>query len=413
MRAVFGFVATLACAVAIGCGVGGDEGASGARAVNWYVFNEPGGAFDKAVADCNKEAEGRYKIAYVRLPTNADQQRELLVRRLAAEDDSIDIMGLDVIWTAELAEAGWILPWEGERESVVTEGKLEGPLKTVEYQDRYWALPFTSNTQLLWYRKDKVDPPPEDFTWDEMIDEASDVPTGIEVQGAQYEGLTVWINSLIAGAGGQIVNDEGKVLVNQTAERAAEIEAKLANSPAAPPGMATNREDDGRLGFEGERSFYQINYTFIYPSAAAVSEEFQKNIGWARYPRTDKGKPSKPPLGGINLGVSRYSKNPDLAFEAAECIANEAHQGDAAELGGLPPTTESVYDTEQVKKAFPFAELLRTSIDDAAPRPVTPAYSDISLAIQKTFHPPDGISPGEIVDTLKTRIDKASEGKIF
>ena len=109
------------------CGVGGDEGGSGARAINWYVFNEPGGSYDKAVADCNKDAGGKYQINYVKLPTDANQQRELVVRRLAAEDKDIDLIGMDVIWTAELAEAGWILPWEGENKTAATEGKLEGP----------------------------------------------------------------------------------------------------------------------------------------------------------------------------------------------------------------------------------------------------------------------------------------------
>jgi multiple sugar transport system substrate-binding protein len=144
-----------------------------------------------------------------------------------------------------------------------------------------------------------------------------------------------------------------------------------------------------------------------------VSEEFQKNIGWARYPRTDKDKPSRPPLGGFNIAVSKFSDSGDLAFDAAECLANEDHQALAAELGGLPPTTESVYEDEKVQKAFPFADLLRESIDSAGPRPVTPAYSDISLAIQKTFHPPESVDPDTIVSKLRDRIEKASEGKIF
>jgi multiple sugar transport system substrate-binding protein len=201
--------------------------------------------------------------------------------------------------------------------------------------------------------------------------------------------------------------------VNNTAKRAAEIELKLATSPAAPPGMSTNAEDQARLGFESGRSDYELNYPFVYPSAAEVGEDFQKNMGWARYPRTDKDKPSRPPLGGINIGVSAYSETPDLAFEAAECIASERHQAIAAELGGLPPTTESVYDTPKVQKAYPFAELLRQSIEDAAPRPVTPAYSDISLAIQKTYSPPDAVDPDTIVNTLRNRIERAVQGKIF
>jgi multiple sugar transport system substrate-binding protein len=406
-------VLILAAATAVGCGVGGDEGGTGARAINWYVFNEPGGAYDQAVAECNEDAGGRYRINYVKLPTDANQQRELIVRRLAAEDDSIDLVGMDVIWTAELAEAGWILPWEGENRDAATEDKLEGPLTTVEYQDQIWGIPFTSNTQLLWYRKDLVDPPGDDITWDELIDDAASQNKAVEVQGAQYEGLTVWINSMIAGAGGQIVDQNGNVRVDESAVRAAEIERKLADSAAAPPGMATNKEDEARLGFEAERSVYQVNYPFIYPSAAAVSEEFQRNIGWARYPRTVPDEESRPPLGGINIGVSAYTSNRELAFDAATCLASPEHQAIAAEKGGLPPTTESVYETQQVQDAYPFADLLRESIEAAAPRPVTPAYSDISLAIQKTYHPPNGVEPDGIEEKLRDRMEKAAEGKIF
>jgi trehalose/maltose transport system substrate-binding protein len=400
-------------ALAVGCGVGGEEGGSGARAINWYAFNEPGGSYDMAVENCNKQANGKYTINYVKLPNIADQQRELLVRRLAAEDDSIDLASLDVIWTAEFAQAEWILPWEGERREAATEGKLEGPVETVDYQGKIWAIPHTSNTQLLWYRKDRVDVPPDDFTWDEMIDDAVDKGTAVEVQSAQYEGLVVWINALITSAGGQIVNEQGDVEVNDTAKTAAEIESKLANSAAAPPGMSTANEDAGRLGFESGRSDYMVNYPYIYPAAAEVGEDFQKNIGWTRYPRSVPDRPSAPPLGGFNIAVSAYSNNPDLAFEAAECIASPENQALSAELGGLPPTTESVYDDPKVRESYPFADELRESIDNAGPRPVTPAYSDISLAIQKTFHPPDAVDPDTVVEQLSDRIEKAVDGKIF
>jgi multiple sugar transport system substrate-binding protein len=62
---------------------------------------------------------------------------------------------------------------------------------------------------------------------------------------------------------------------------------------------------------------------------------------------------------------------------------------------------------------LPFSDLLRESIQAGAPRPVNPAYSDISLAIQKTYHPPDKIKPDEIVTKLQDRMDKAAEGKVF
>ena len=402
--------ALVVATVAAGCGGGGSSG--GATTLNWYVFKEPGGAYDQAVANCNKQANGRYQIKYQALPTNANQQRELLVRRLAAKDSSVDLAGMDVIWTAEFAGAEWIKPWTGQNEAAAREGKLEGPLKTVEYQGKVWAIPFTSNTQLLWYRKDLVPDPGDKVTWDQLIKTAHEKGKAIEEQGAQYEGLTVWINALVAGAGTPLVSQSGKVTASDAAIRkAAEIEKRFATE-AAPAGLATNQEDQARLGFEAGRSVYELNYTFIYPSAAAI-KGFQKKIGWARYPRTVADKPSRPPLGGINIGVGAYTKHPQLAFEAARCLAGNGNQAIASEKGGLPPTTESVYDDPKVKKAFPFADELRKSIEAAAPRPVTPAYSDISLAIQKTFHPPSDVNPDDVVSKLKDRLDKAAEGKIF
>ena len=404
--------AIAAASLAAGCGVGSDTGGGGARTLNWYIFNEPGGANEQAIKTCNEEANGRYQIEYQRLPTDANQQRELIVRRLAAEDSTVDLVGMDVIWTAEFAEAGWIQPWEGELAGRATGGKLEGPRKTVEYDGKAWAIPFTTNTQLLWYRKDQVEPPPEDFTWDQMIDESARAKKAVEVQAAQYEGFSVWVNSLIAGAGGQIVDERGEVKVDESAARAAEIIRKLADR-AAPAGMSNNKEDQARLGFESGRSNYQVNYTFIYPSAAEVAGDFQKKIGWARYPRTEPGEPSRPPLGGINIGVGAFSENKDLAFEAAQCLAQPKNQVVASELGGLPPTTESAYQDPKVKKALPFADLLRESIEEGAPRPVNPAYSDISLAVQKTYHPPNKLDPATAPDKLRDRMEKAAEGKVF
>jgi trehalose/maltose transport system substrate-binding protein len=398
---------------AAGAGCGSQREAGGSRTLNWYVFNEPGGAYDAAVSRCNRQARGRYRINYVRLPTDANQQRELLVRRLAAKDPSVDIAGLDVIWTAEFAQAGWIRPWTGALRAQAVRGRLQGPLRTVEYRGKVWAVPFTTNTQLLWYRKDRVRPPAADITWDQLIAQASRQGKAIEEQGNQYEGLTVWVNALIQGAGSSIVDQRGRVRLDPLAtRRAAEVIRRLATSPAAPPGLATNKEDEARLGFESGRSNYELNYTFIYASAGE-KKGFQSRIGWARYPRTVAGRPSRPPLGGINLGIGAYTRHPALAYQAALCLAQPTNQAIAAEKGGLPPTSAALYRDPRVRKAFPFAALLRASIQDGGPRPVAPAYGDISLAIQKTFHPESQIDVNAVVAKLRDRLAKAAEGRIF
>jgi multiple sugar transport system substrate-binding protein len=294
---------------------------------------------------------------------------------------------------------------------------LPGPLETARYKGRLWTIPFTTNTQLLWYRKDLVKDPPK--TWSEMIDQAEELDTSIQVQAARYEGLVVWFNSLVASAGGEIVNDAGEPVLGPPAVEAAEVMKRLATSPAAPPAMSNNREDQARLGFESGASAFQVNYTFVYASAKSGAEgnpttkKVFENMAWARWPSVAPDQDSRVTLGGINLGIGSYSKNPDLAFEAALCLAQPDNQVIASEKGGLPPTNEKLYEDERIKKAFPFADLLRETLADGVPRPVTPAYSDISLAIQQTLHPPQDIESQKTIEDLKDNIDTVSRGGIF
>ena len=115
-------------------------------------------------AACSKESDGEYTISFEFLPADADAQREQLVRRLGAEDDSIDIIGMDVIWTAEFANAGWLLPVGGRSPSSVTEDVFDSVVESASFEGELYAAPFRSNTQLLWYRKDLVDKPPRPGT---------------------------------------------------------------------------------------------------------------------------------------------------------------------------------------------------------------------------------------------------------
>jgi multiple sugar transport system substrate-binding protein len=411
--------------VATGCGGSSDKGPP---TLNWYIFNEPSGSLQKAAAACNKESGGRYDIKVQALPTNADQQRELIVRRLAANDSAVDLVGMDVNWTAEFAQAGWIKKWSAENAAKVTKGVLPGPLETARYKGALWAAPFTSNAQILFYRKDLVKTPPE--TWDEMIDQAEKIGPDkglIQVQGARYEGLTVWFNTLVASAGGKILSEDGKTVeLGAPAEKAVAIIKRLADSDVADPALENNQEDQARLGFEKGNSAFETNYTFAWASANDAvkeapneeakkkAEEFRSKIGFARYPGVEKGTPSRVTLGGINIGVGAFGKHKSLAFEAATCLRQPKNQIPVSIAGGLLPTTEALFDSPELKKNFPFTELLKQELADGVARPVTPFYSDISQAIQRTLHPERDIGdPKATIDEMKDKLDKARKGELF
>lgn len=391
-------------AVAAACG-GTDQG--GSRSLRWYVFKEPGGAFAEAASRCTEASGGRYRIELADLPASADQQREQLVRRLAARDSDIDIMGMDVIWTAEFAEAGWVLPWEAGAAARAAQGTIGATLKSGTYKGRLWAAPYTTNAQLLWYRKDRVPEPPR--TWDEMVATAERLGTQgrIQVQGNRYEGLTVWFVSLLASAGGQVIDDAGNLtLPPRPTRQALETMQRVATSSAADPALSTAQEDDARLAFEAGHSSFMVNYTFVWPSAQENAPQVAANMGWARWPAVNPGEPSHVTVGGINVGVGAYSRHPQLAFEAAACLRSLENQVVAGQKGGLPPTAEALYDDPRIREAFPFADVLRDTLRDATQRPQTPAYNDVSLAIQRTVHPPRSIQRQDDDEQLRSRIEK-------
>jgi multiple sugar transport system substrate-binding protein len=394
----------------VACG-GGDEG--GARQLNFFIFNEPGGGPQDVAEQCSQQSDGRYTINFNYLPNDADQQREQLVRRLAAEDSSVDLIGMDIIWTGEFANAGWIAPVPQEIEGEVTENVFDSVLATARFEDRLYNVPIWSNTQLLWYRSDKVDEPPR--TWGEMVDRATQENMRIQVQASRYEGLVVWTNAMILSAGTQIVNEGGEVVLEEEAtKRALEAMGNLGRSAAAAANIDTSEEDTGRQGFESGNSIFMVNYPFVYPSAEGNAPEIFENMEAAQYPRVDPDRESNPPLGGINLAVSAYSDKQELAWEAIRCMIRPDNQLTITEAGGLPPVREDLYDREEIREAYPgFADVVRDSIANAGPRPSnSPAYQDLSLAIQRAIHPVTAISPSnaqETYDRLKSFVERAVE----
>ena len=387
---------------------------SGMPVLNWYVFDEKSGAFREAVEHCNQAAQGRYRLALTPLPSDADQQREQLVRRLAAGDKAIDIIGMDVIWTAEFAQAGWILPWPESQAARTTTGMLTAAVDSAAYRQKIWAIPFTSNAQLLWYRKDLISSPP--VTWDELITqaEAIGIPGALQVQGQRYEGLTVFFVSLLASAGGQVLDPQATAvsLPEQPTRKALSILKRIATSSAADPGLAVSREDQGRLAFETGRPALMLNYSYVWPSAQQNVPELAEQMAWAHWPSVDKTQPSQVTIGGINLAVAAYSRFPDLAFDAIACLASASNQRIAAQKGGMPPTIKALYADPNIRQRFPMADDLLATLENAVQRPQTPLYNDISLAISHTLHPLAQIDPEKDVQRLRVAVQRAldSEG---
>jgi multiple sugar transport system substrate-binding protein len=388
------------------CGGGGGDG--GTPNLTWYINPDSGGQAEIA-ARCTDAAGGAYTITVAQLPRESSEQRAQLIRRLAANDASIDIMSLDPIYIPEFAEAGFLADVPDEVEQRVTEDVVESAIADSTWNEELVAVPFWANTQLLWYRKSVAEEAGLDMsqpvTWEQVVQAAQQTETTLGAQGIRAEALTVWVNALVESAGGSIIEEATEDpadtvlgLESEPAQQAAEVMALVADSGVTGPAFSTAGEDANVVAFESEGAGFMVNWPFVWGRALSAVEEgtldqsVPDDYGWAVYPRVVADQPSAPPLGGINLGVGAFSLHPDLAYEATECITTTENQAYYMTTNGNPASDIAVYDDPEVLEVFPMAPVIRESLELAAPRPQTAYYSEVSGSIQRTYHPPSSVS---------------------
>ena len=439
------------------CGSG-----SNTLVISFYTPATDGATFSEVAQRCTEQSGGRFAIAHVSLPRSPDEQRLQLARRLTGNDHSLDVMAMDVVWTAEFAEAGWALPLSddpaGQAEADATDDTLPGPLATATWNRRLYGAPVTTNTQLLWYRADLVDQPPQD--WNAMVTDATQLhaaggPSWIAVQANEGEGLVVWFNTLLVSAGGQVLSEDGRhVTLTDTPEhRAATVVAlriikSVATAQGADPSITRTDEGSARLAVEQGRAALEVNWPFVLasllenavkggvpflplnqnPELAGSINEFgsfvpndeqfriayeasQKVFGFAPYPGVVSGEPAKVTIGGLNLAVTSTTRHRAEAFEAVRCLRNLQNQKYISLAGGLPAVRTSLYDDPQFQAKYPMYTVIRQQLTDAAVRPPTPQYQAVSIRLSAALSPITQIDPQRTADELTTQVQKAIDGK--
>jgi multiple sugar transport system substrate-binding protein len=387
------FVVLLIAAVLLalaGCGDDDDGGGGGggspdaeqvgeARAqgdVTWCIGKDTTGAFTTVVDNFN-EANPDASVELLELPESADDQRRLQIQRLRAESPQCDVLGMDVIWTAEYAAQNWLLDMT---DAVERQGDafIPSTLETAKYEDKYWAFPFNTNAGFIYWRTNEVgDQPPE--SWEAIYREGQR-NSGFIYQGARYEGLTVNFLELLYSAGGDVVNEDGSEATadSQEVRDVLTFMSTGIDDGAVPKAVTTYMEEESRRAFEAGRATLMRNWPYAYALAkeSQVADEFQVTT----FP-SYQGNPGAGVLGGYNLAISAYSENPEGSLAFIEFATQPDQQVIQATEASLPAVVSEVYDDPKVQKAAPFATELRDAVEQAKPRPVSPVYPQISEAI--------------------------------
>jgi multiple sugar transport system substrate-binding protein len=412
-RMLAALVVTALFAIA-GCGGGGDDSggtptaekatqAKAAGDVTWCIGKDTTGSFSTVVDNFNK-ANPKAHAKLIELPTSADDQRRLQVQRLRAKSSECDLLGMDVIWTAEYAAQGWL---KDVSDYISQNGDkfIKSTVDTTSYNGKNWAVPFNSNAGFIYYRTDKVSSAPKD--WETLYKEAAD-KGGIVYQGFRYEGLTVNFLELLYSKGGSIVSDDGKKATadSQEVKDVLKFMGDGIKNGAAPKAVTTYMEEESRRAFESGSPAFMRNWPYAY--ALGKKSKIGKTFDIANFPGFS-GEQGAGVLGGYNLGISAYSKNPSGALAFAEFATKPDQQKIMATEASLPPTTSATYDDPAVKKAMPFADQLKTAIEQAKPRPVSPVYPQISEAVYNNVYDvlQGKASPDDAAKKMNDDIDKA------
>ncbi|SNS98911.1 multiple sugar transport system substrate-binding protein [Micrococcales bacterium KH10] len=376
----------------------------------WYI-NPDGGGSDphgggqaEIARLCTEQSGGRYRISVELTPNSSTDQRQQLLRRFAGGDSSLDLVSMDPPFVPEFAQAGYLAPVPEDMIDEFTEDRVESSITAATWDEELVAVPFWANTQLLWYRKSVAEAAGLDMdagvTWEQITAAAKEQGVTIGVQANRYEGYTVWINALIAGAGGEILTNPGPDLDDvelgldsDAGQAAANIIREIAQSGVGGPSMGVSDETVALNLFQDPAtSGFLVNWPYVWAAFPANNVDFIDDIGWTMFPATDDEGDPAPPFGGISLAVGAFSEHPDLAYEAAQCITSEEMQTLYMLGTGNPASRAAVYANPEVVEQFPMAEMIRDSLEQAVPRPQTQFYGDLSAALQREWSPPSGVN---------------------
>src|SRR5699024_3416038 len=108
-----------------------------------------------------------------------------------------------------------------------------------------------------------------------------------------------------------------------------------------------------------------------------------------------------PLMGAPNLLINETPGNKSTALEFIEFMESPDSEMSFAE-NAFPPVLASIYDDPAVVEKYPYMPVLKTALETAEPRPVTPFYSEVSKGIRDNVYA--ALTAGKSVDQAVTDI---------
>jgi len=346
------------------------------------------------------EKQTGHKVNLVTMPPSSSEQFSQYRLWLAAGNKDVDVYQTDVIWAPQLADQFIDLT---EAAKDVVGDHFPSIIQSQTVNGKLVALPIFTDAPALYYRKDLLEKygrtPPK--TWDEMAATAKEIQEkeraagqadiwGFVFQANAYEGLTCnaleWIKS---SGGGQIVEPDGTISVNNEMAAAAIDRAKEWIGTIAPGGVLAYQEEESRGVWQTGNAVFMRNWPYAYALGNGDDSAVKGKFEVMPLPTANDGEEPSSTLGGWNLAVSKYSDEQEAAMELVKFLSSKAVQKERALQLSQLPTIASLYDDPDVAAAQPFMPNWKPIFESAVPRPsaVTKVkYNEVSSRFWSAVH---------------------------
>ncbi len=352
--------------------------------------------WDQAIVDFER-ANPAVKVVREIAPQSSTQIHDLLAQKFKNRDPRLDVFFMDAVWPAEFASAGWALPLDRYFAAVEQEKFLPATVSANRYRGGIFGVPVFIDTGLLYYRKDLLEKyaiaPPQ--TWNQMFQAAKTIVgreqdrqlVGFSGQFKQYEGLVCNMMEYILSNGGALWDEKRMIsaLDQPAALEAVRFVRDHIVGEISGRGMLAYEEPESLALFTQGRAIFHRNWPYAWAIANdPASSKVAGRVGMSPLPGFAVGTGAAA-LGGWQLGISRYSRNPDLAWRFVAFMTGPDVQKRIALATGRAPTRTALYDDNEIAAKIPQLKSLLASFKRAVPRPTTPVYVPLSNIMQRYF----------------------------
>jgi multiple sugar transport system substrate-binding protein len=337
-----------------------------------------------------------YEVEIVAVSSVPNEAFQTFSTMFTAQDDSLDIIGIDPSWPYHMARAGWIADLSelfvpGDQADLKDFNKAVFDTNVID--GKPYALPLYADALMLYYRKDLLDKygfsPPT--TWKELENQTRVILggendpnlSGYIYQARKIEGMTCNLVNFLSGVDGEILDAAGKVVLDDARGReAVDFMARLVEAGLSPKSIVTHNPNDDRIQFENGQAVFMNNWVFAMNSYQNPESPIYGKVGITRM--VGKDEPGASCLGAVSISINNYSGKKLEAWEFVKFLTGYDWNKQRAMRAGLWSARESVWDDPEVLEANPsFAEIRKgASYLVARPTTRTQYYLKISDEIQ-------------------------------